>query len=164
MAKWTFDGMDEYIRELNKLETNTDEIIGKAVYEGANIVANAVRANIEALPAENDVEAYKAYRLKEQSPLTKQQKQGLLDGFGIASMIIQNGYYHVKLGFDGYNTLKSKRYPNGQPNVLIARLLENGSSSFKRRPFIKPAVRSKTAECEKTMGRVFDEEIEKLMK
>lgn len=164
MAKWTFDGMDEYIHELKKLDANTDEIIGKAVFEGAKIVADEVRGNIAGLPSENDVEGYAAYRAKRPSPLTKRQKQGLLDGFGIASMTISNGYYHVKLGFDGYNTLKSKSYPNGQPNILVARLLERGSSTFQRKAFMKPAVNGKRGAAEQKMKEVFEEEIERLMK
>ena len=51
MATFEFQGIDDYIKQLNKLQTRTkDAIIGKTVYAGAAVVANAVKAAIQALP------------------------------------------------------------------------------------------------------------------
>ena len=164
MARWTFEGMDKYIIELNKLESNTDAIIGHAVHDGAGIVADAVRGNIEALPAVADGIGAHAYKAGTGVPLTETTKQGLLDGFGISKIQRKNGYHHVKLGFDGYNKLKTKRFPKGQPNVLIARSLEFGSSISRKHPFVKPAVAATKGACEQRMADVIDQEIETLMK
>ncbi len=164
MARWTFEGLDEYIIELNKLESNTDDIIGHAVYEGAGLVADAVRANIEALPTVPDGVGAHAYKAGTGVPLTVTTKQGLLDGFGISKIQRKNGYHHVKLGFDGYNKLKTRKFPKGQPNVLIARSLEFGSSISRKHPFVKPAVAATKSACEQKMADVIDQEIEKLMK
>ena len=50
MAKITFPGLTDYELMLSKLEDSTDEMIGKAVYAGAGIVADAIKENIKALP------------------------------------------------------------------------------------------------------------------
>lgn len=61
---------------------------------------------------------------------------------------------NVKLGFDGYNGMKTKKYPKGQPNVLLARSIESGSSIAKKRPFVAPAVRKTKKAAEETMAKI----------
>lgn len=115
-------------------------IAEKAVCAGAAIVADAVRANIDALPAVKDEWGVIAYNNHWSAPLTETAKKGLQDGFGISPMGSEDGMLNVKLGFDGYNGMKTKKYPKGQPNVLLARSIESGSSIAKKRPFVAPAV------------------------
>ena len=164
MAKFTVDGLDEYINCLNQIQACSSEIWGKSIYAGAKIVADAIRANLEDLPAAEDLIGVIAYVRKGRAPLTETPKQGLLDGLGISKMETSMGYYHVKIGFDGYNQIKTKAYPKGQPNIMVARAVENGSSISKRRPFIKPAIRDTREAMEQEMADVINEEIEKLMK
>lgn len=114
MATMRFKGLDEYLQKLQRVEKNTPEIVGKVVYGMADIVADAVREEINALPAEPDVEALKAWSKGERAPLTIKEKKGLQESFGITKMLEEDGYYHVKLGFDGYNDIKTKKYPKGQ--------------------------------------------------
>ena len=83
---------------LEKL-TDTREYIGEAVYKGAGVVADAVRAQIQALPVAQKF----ADDGKKIATITSVQKKGLLDGFGISPMREENGYVHAKLGFAGYN-------------------------------------------------------------
>lgn len=71
---------------------------------------------------------------------------------------------NVKLGFDGYNTVKTNSYPNGQPNVMIARAIESGSSIRDKHPFVRPAVNAAKKECLKKAEEVVNEEISKIMK
>ena len=42
--------MDEYIAYLQKIGKNIDSMIGEAVYAMADVVANAIRSNIQSLP------------------------------------------------------------------------------------------------------------------
>lgn len=139
MAKWTMNGMSEYISYLQRIGNVTDEAIGKGVYAMANVVADAVRNNIQALPTVSNEANIATYR-KGYSRLSEPEKQGLLDGFGVSPMQDDNGYKNVKLGFDGYNSVKTKKYPQGQPNVLIARITESGSSYRKKTSFIRRAL------------------------
>ena len=159
MATMKFKGLDEYLQELQRIERNTPELLGKVVYGMADVVADEVRKNIDALPAEPDVEALKAWAKQEPAPITIKEKKGLQEGFGIAPMIRENGYYHVKLGFDGYNDIKTKKYPKGQPHALIARAIESGSSIRYKYPFIRPAVNKCRKAAEKAGQTIIDNEI-----
>lgn len=162
MAKWIMGkGLNNYIAYLQKLNLVTDEVIGEAVYEMAKVVADKVRANIQALPAEpkgkTTVRVSKHWVM---SKLSEEQKKGLLDGFGVSTMQDDNGYLNVKLGFDGYNSIKTKKYPKGQPNVLIARVTESGSGYREKTPFIRPAVEATRRQAVKAAQVTIDEKIE----
>ena len=43
MAKFQFEGVDNLIAEYEKLEKNTEQVIGKAIYNGAGVVAKAIK-------------------------------------------------------------------------------------------------------------------------
>lgn len=142
MATFKAPDLDKYVRQLERLGKNTDTIIGEAVYDMAKIVADEVHQRLETMPSVPDDEGLAAYRAKTQIPITKAQKWGLVKSFGIAGLKNDNGYLNVKLGFDGYNEVKTRKYPNGQPNALIARSIESGSSARDKYPFIRPAVQA----------------------
>lgn len=162
MAKYQFRGLEEYARYLQKIGANTPEICGKAVYAMADIVANQVRENISKLPTVTEAEALASYREKSMTELTSAQKKGLEKGFGISPMQNDNGYWNVKLGFDGYNKVKTKKYPNGQPNVMIARAVESGSSVRLKNPFVRKAVTATQKQAVEKGKQVADEEIAKI--
>ena len=145
MAKWTMEGMSEYIAYLQSIANVTDEAIGAGVYAMAEVVADRVRANIQVLPTVSNEANIATYR-QGYSRLSDPEKQGLLDGFGVSPMQDDGGYKNVKLGFDGYNSVKTKKYPNGQPNVLIARVTESGSSYRQKTPFMRTAVNASRKE------------------
>lgn len=162
MAKITFPGLADYELMLSRLARGADDIAGKAIYAGAEIVADAIRSNIQGLQAVPDEVGAIAYAEKSSAPLTESAKEGLLDGLGISSMQDDNGYYNVKIGFDGYNGLKTKKFPQGQPNVMIARSLESGSSIAPKRPFVRPAVNAVKKQAEAKMAEIIDQEIKKI--
>lgn len=145
MAKWTMEGMSEYIAYLQSIASVTDEAIGAGVYAMAEVVADKVRANIQALSTVSNEANIATYR-QGYSRLSEPEKKGLLDGFGVSPMQDDGGYKNVKLGFDGYNSVKTKKYPNGQPNALIARVTESGSSYQQKTPFVRPAVNASRKE------------------
>lgn len=155
MAKWIVGhGIDEYLSKLGNLEMKAPETCKRAVFDGAAIVANAVRSNIQALPVGDP---------RKGGYVTGPQKQGLLDGFGIASFKNDGGFLNVKLGFDGYNTTVNRIFPNGQPNAMIARSLESGSSTYGKHPFIGPAVAKSRASAEAMIKTTVEKEIEAIM-
>lgn len=166
MARITFKGLTEYEMQLSKLENRQEirRIAGKATFEGAKTITDEIRENIRGLSARSDKTGFFAYQEKTAAPLTETAKQGLLDGLGIAELQDDNGFLNVKVGFAGYNKMKTKQYPKGQPNVLIARVTESGSSLAKKQPFVRPAIQNKRDEAERKMAQVVDEEISKLMK
>lgn len=149
--------IDNYIDKLSNLEFTAPNAIGKAVYQGANIVADAIKANIKEMPVDDTRHAEKLNGIR------SVQKEGLLYSFGIARLKDDNGFYNVKVGFDGYNKLKTKKYPQGQPNAMIARTFESGNSFTKKQPFIAPAIRATKDIAEAKMAQVIDEETSKIM-
>lgn len=164
MARMSVRGTEEYALKLSKLGKNSEAVAGKAIYEAAGIVADAVKVNLKALPAVNDVENIKAYRAGRKSQLSIKQKEGLVQAFGITKISNDKGYYNVKLGFDGYNGIKTKKYPKGQPNQLIARVVESGSTYMDKTPFVRTALNASRAEALQKMQEVIDQEMNKIMK
>lgn len=161
MARFEFSGIDNYISRLNKLQQSTkDGVVGKTVYAGAEVVADSVRRAIQALPV-GDGRARNGGLV---DTVTLPQKAGLLDGFGISRMKDDDGFVNVKLGFAGYNATRTKRYPRGQPNALIARSVNSGTTFRKKTKFVDKAVNSARKAAEAAMDAACSREIEKIMK
>lgn len=159
-----FPGVGPYIAKLNQLSTSSLTIIEKAAAKGAKPVADACKDNLRGLRTGTNGQAIAAYKKGEKSILTEEQKNGLIESMGLAPMRNDKGFINTKLGFDGYNSVVTKRWPKGQPNALIARVLESGSSAMDKQPFVRPAVLAKQSEAEKEMKEYLDKEIDKIMK
>lgn len=159
MATLEFKGLDEYVKQLNDIQAHTEEYCGKAIYKGADVVADAVKSAIRALPTDN--RTYVKDGMK--SGPSKGQKAGLINSFGIAKMRQDGTFYNVKLGFDGYNSIKTKAWPKGQPNAMIARSVESGTSFMKPNRFMSRAVNGSKGACEQTMKNTFDKYLTELM-
>ena len=160
MATITFKGLEEYEKKIASMAKGIDEICGAATYEGASIVADEIRKSIESLPVVSGVGT-------EKNPLpggvTATQKRGLLEGLGIAKMQNDGGFYNVKIGFDGYNKTKTKKYPKGQPNQVVARGVESGTTWKKKYPFVRPAVERARKAVQAKMAETVDKGIKKVM-
>lgn len=161
MAKITFPGLSDYELMISKLSKGVDDIAGKAIYAGAGIVADAIKENIKDLPI---VRGYGTEKDPLPGGVTAPQKAGLIDGLGISPMQSDAGYLNVKIGFDGYNATKTEKYPQGQPNQLVARGVESGTSWKQKKPFIRPAINASKSRAEAEMARILDQEIEKITK
>ena len=160
MAKWkNSPNLDRYLERLEHLAADPKEYIGEAIYDGADIVADAMRSQIASLPV---AQTY-APEGTTLSTITSVQKAGLLNGFGIASMRKDGDYYNVKLGFDGYNGQKTKAHPHGVPNSLIARSVCSGTSFRQKNDFVGRAVRATKAQAERKMELKLEESIRKIM-
>lgn len=140
-------GLDQYISNLEKISQTTPDMIGRSIYEGAKIVTDRVRQEINGL-TESDCDDV--------------QKQGLLDGLGISHMKQTMTSSDVKVGIDGYNAKITKTYPKGQPNVMIARSIISGTSFHPRKnDFMGRAARASQAQAESAMQAEFDKQIKK---
>ena len=143
-------GIDQFIGELDRVGMDVEEMSRRAIYEGANILADAIRKNLEALHV-----GEKGSNIR----LTEYEKKGMLEGLGVAKMQQRGQIIDTKIGMHGYNSHKTKKYPNGQPNAMIARSVEKGTSFRKPQPFIKPAVDSYKTKAESAMSAEFDRQI-----
>lgn len=142
MAKISFQGQSKYFEKLRQLDGvfAKESAIEKAVYSGAEVVADAIRDNLEAIPEEN----FKRLKPGEIfTGLSSDQKKDLEGSFGLAPITRdKNGFVSTKAGFDGYGSHPTPTYPKGVPNALLARAAESGSSVRKKTPFVRPAVKA----------------------
>lgn len=166
-----FPELDKYVEQLHTLSGESLTLVEKAIAKGAKPVADACKQNLMNLKTGSNEKAMSQWRKKQKNKdadtkatLTEEQREGLIESMGLAPMRDDRGYVNTKLGFDGYNSIKTRRWPKGQPNVLIARVLESGSSAMEKQPFIRPAVTAKKNEAEKAMKNYLDQEIAKLMR
>lgn len=165
MAKLTINpGIDTYISDLTKLYDESEEICKRSAYMGAKIVADSIRSEIESIPVESgkEKEAQGGYA----NGLTAKQKAGLLKrgknmGLGIAHFRRDGSFINVKVGMAGYNSIKTKRYPKGQPNAMIIRALESGTSFRARNPVITRGTNAARGAAEQAIKKQMDEEIKK---
>jgi len=152
MAKLTVgNGLTEYIAELQKV-ADVDAYLGKAVYEGASVVNKAVESALQALPVDDSY----GNKSQKRNGLRTIEKEGLIKSYGIAKMQKDNGYWNVKLGFDGYNKL-------GKANAMIARSVISGTSFMQKNDFMSKAVRGSKAAAEEAMKAKIDQEISNII-
>lgn len=162
MAMVKFKAGDEYMAKLSKLSAMTqDRVCGRAIYDGAAEVADVFRNEIQALPT--DDRFVRGGQML--SGPGEAQKKGLLESLGVTPLSDDGrGFLNVKVGFDGYNRVRTKRWPKGQPNQMIARSVERGTSFMTANPFMKRAVARTRRRAEEAMRKAADREIEKIMK
>lgn len=152
MAKWDFgDGMSEYLKELEKMQTEATPIIKKAVWAGGRVVADAFESAIAAIPS---------------VVISDVQRDGLQEGLGLAKMKNENGYIHTKVGFVGYNNDNRYKNPNARwrANSFVARRVVSGTSGVPAYDFVRKATNQCKAASEKAMADQFDQEIQKIMR
>jgi len=166
MAKFQFEGIDDYIAQLEKIYEDTDEIIGAAIYQGAGVVMKSVVTAIENLQTDDK---FGTPENKTTGPNTY-QKEGLRQSIGIAKLRKDGTFWNVKIGFDGYNGLKTKTWPNGQPNAMVARAVESGTSWMQKQPFMRRAESSSKVHCsskvrcEEAMAKEIDKQLTQRVK
>lgn len=162
MATIRFSKLRDYELMLGKIGDASKDICGAAIYEGAKIIADEVKNNLNSLNVTTDELAMLKAKKGEPTYITQRAKEGLIKSFGVTPMSQdKDGIYNVKLGFDGYNDVKTKKWPKGQPNQLIARACESGSSAMIKQPFFREAVQKTKKKAESRMAEVLDEKIKK---
>lgn len=162
MAKLTSIGFDVISDQCVKLTGKTETLCKAACYAGAEVMADAFRREISSLRTVSDKQQLACFHKLEACYLSDTQKTGLLESLGITPISDQNGVYNSKVGFDGYNAIETKRWPKGQPNVLIARACESGSSAMLKQPFARKAINGQKKRAQEAMGRAVNEEINKI--
>lgn len=166
MAKVTFTGIDGTMARLNALQQSLkDQIIGEMVYDGAGIVADAVREEIQKLPtSQHEGKPWFGTPAHPARGPSEEQKKGLLDSLGVSHMRDDDGFLNVAIGFDGYNQVISKRWPRGEPNQLVARAVARGTSFMEANPFFKAAVNKTRSKAKAAMKKTAETEISKTWK
>ncbi|MBQ5659141.1 MAG: hypothetical protein IIV02_06440 [Peptococcaceae bacterium] len=148
MANIKISGFEQYETLLRNLEKSTEDIAKRGVYEGAKVVADAVKEQISDISSEGPSDYERKRREK--------QKEGLKKSLGISPMRNDNGFVNTLVGFDDYNDIKTKKHPGGQPNAMVARIFNSGTSHNKKQPFFKRAINQSKEECKNAMALEVD--------
>lgn len=158
--KVTLYGFDNVLRKFDNAAKASSKIVGEAVYSGSKIIADEVKQAIRDLP----VDEHYGTPNNPTRGIKRIQKSGLEEGFGVAALQDDNGFQNVKLGFDGYNRMKTKLHPTGQPNIMIARATESGTSFSEKIPFVRNSLKRSRNQAKKKMAETFETSISKILK
>ena len=156
MANVKLTGFEKYETLLRNLEKSAEGIAKRGVYEGAKVVADAVKAQISDISTEGPSDYERKRREK--------QKEGLQKSLGIAPMRNDNGFVNTLVGFDDYNDIRTEKHPGGQPNAMVARIYNSGTSHNKKQPFFKKAINQSKEACKNAMELEVDKCIKAIEK
>lgn len=129
-------GLENLTKQLDQLAAKSRSISRAALGEAAGVTIQEVKKAIQTLPVE------KSRFGTPEKPLTgvtARQKADLLNSVGIARFRDSGGTVNTSIGFDGYGSTKTKKYPGGVPNAMLARSIESGTSFRKKTPFMRKA-------------------------
>lgn len=125
MASMTVSGFDEFAKQLAEFKPRMTEIEKKALYKGAGMMADAVRASVGTLPYDSSTVSQ------------------ILNAIGIANFqAAADGLITTAIGFDGY--FEDSHFPI----PFFMREVEMGTSRIQKRPVFRQAV-TKNAEAVK---------------
>lgn len=163
MAKIKMIGLETYIQQIRTIE-DPAKVCRAAVRAGAGVIADGIRQELESdTIAISDKMALAAYQHKVKTYCSESQKKGMLKGLGISKIRVNKGVYEAKVGFDGYNDVKTKRWPHGQPNALIAQSVESGRTWMIKQPFVRPTVKRLKGIAELEMKRAADQKLKEIL-
>lgn len=140
MAKISFPGFESYEKAIRELGADAEKICKAAVYDGAAIVADAIRASYYSQP----------------HPYSEHGNE-VIKSMTLSKIRNDDGYVNTKVGFVGYDS-------EGTATAIIARTLESGNSHQKKKPFIRPAVNRSKEAAIRAMGDKIDQMTKQIVK
>lgn len=155
MARMTVSGGAELSAMLEALGRDAEEIAKRGLYDGAGIIADAVRASADGIPVCQDNEW--GSESHPRAGIREYEKNDLIGAFGVAVHRNEGGKITTSVGFHGYNS-------RGKANALIAASVERGTSFMLASPFVKPAVSASRSAARAAMIKTAEEEINKRTK
>ena len=166
MAKITieYDELVDLAHQLWAVGKDADRIAARALYKGAGKAADGLRAATNGLTVVSDRHRMGDYRAKRPGYLSVTQKAGLLEGLGITSFKFSSDSVSTNVGFGGMNGLRTRKWPGGQPNRMIAAAVNHGdSSAMIRQPFITSTAEVYAEDIKEAMVEEAKAEIEKIL-
>lgn len=148
-AKINDKAINELYQTLERLGADAEGVAKQGIFEGAGLIADAVRAGIDTINSDGPSDKETARR--------EMQKAGLRAGLTTAPIQPFKGGIYGGVGFDGYNA-------KGQPNQLIARVFNSGTSFSSKQPFFESAVRRTRSAAKQRVIDKMNEEFEKITK
>ena len=134
MAKVKVEMPEEFLRKLSLLGSKTDEIAGRVLEAGGEVVLAKVRSNLSSV-----IGSGTKYDSRSTGEL----------------LVDRDGNHNIKVGF-------AEPRSDGGSNAMLANIIEYGKSGQPAKPFLKPAQTSSRKACTSAMIRKLEEEVEKL--
>lgn len=138
-------GFDDLYKTLNKSADGLTGCMKRTVYAGAEVVADEVRSSLN-------------------SALKGTGDGGLQGALDVSKIKAVGGDVYTRIGFGGYDSHPSKKYPEGQPFSIIAAVLESGRSKQPGRAkthFFSNAINSARKKAKGAMQEEFDKSFNK---
>lgn len=157
MASWKSEGIEEFVNLCIFTDRQLSNLIKRSIFPGAKIMGNAVGEVVRNLPTDDT-----SHHHGKRRSITSRQKEGLVESYGIAKVRERRWGWNVKIGFDGYNDIVSKRWPKGQPNAMVARSLNSGTSFLQKNPFMDMTVAANEAATVEAIEKEFDKRLDRL--
>ena len=82
MAKVSLKGFDDFLASISAIGSNTESIAREALYDGADIMANAVKEELGAIPTVSDNYNLVAYKSGAKMKLSHRQKKRACREYG----------------------------------------------------------------------------------
>jgi HK97 gp10 family phage protein len=136
MATAKFMAGEEFALKLSRCSTDIEAIARKAIYAGAKIVADRMKINLE-------------------SVLSEEATGQLVEAMGITPIGLRASEWSAHIGFDGYDR-------DGVAFQLIARVLESGTSTRPKKPFMRKTMNQVKNQVVEVMNQTIDEEMRKI--
>lgn len=143
--------------KLKKIAVNTDALSKYSLYDAAGLAVASIAKGISGLRVVSDVASIHAWEARTPTRICYTQRECLYNSLGLTPMKKRDGNWSIKAGFDnkdpvtGYNTIQTRRWPKGQPNIMIAASCEHGSTAMIEQPFIRPAFTANRSEMQRLM-------------
>ena len=143
VARCTIKMPEEFLLKISRLGDKTDDVCGRVLNAGAEVVLKKVRTNLRNVIGKDT---------KTQSRSTGELEHSL----GVSPVLSdKNGNLNIKIGFSEPRT-------NGESNAKIASVIEYGKSGQPPKPFMKPAKSASRKECMTVMINTLDEEVKSI--
>lgn len=147
-------GIEDTIKEFEKLVRDEEVIFKRTMYPGVKVVADYMRSQIKSL------KTTKHYKAKGKRYATENEIKGLIESMGVTPIRKYGDDYDANVGFDGYN-----QHVRTKPaNQKIANFINRGTSYMKAQPFLTRTKSATQAQAIEAMREAMDEEITKRTK
>ena len=143
MDKVKVEMPEEFLRKLSLLGSKTDEIAGRVLEAGGEVVLSKVQSNLSSV-----IGSGTKYDARSTGELER--------SLGLTPPLVDRDRNHnIKVGF-------AEPRSDGSSNAMLANIIEYGKSGQPAKPFLKPAQTSSRKACTSAMIRKLEEEVEKL--
>ena len=153
------DGLSEVSELLGKMEDRAPAVAGKALYDGAGIMAAEIRKSAESIKTAPFKYAGNG---NTRLPSPEEKEIVMAAGTGIAKFDKNGAEVNTSVGYRnaGYADLNGKK----KPIPLIVNSINSGTSFMQKQPFVRKAANSGGKKSIEAMKKVIETEFEAMSK